>query len=310
MLSIVIPCYNCEKNILPCYASIKRALIFSDINEYEIILINDGSNDDTERVLNNINKEDNRTYIITQENKGVSSARNKGIEVSKGEYISFIDSDDTINEGFYCTYKKNKNGNADIYVCGVNGSIYPKLNGGIKQLTQEKYIDMILHDLNVQGYVWNKIHKKEILNNNNIKFDENVCFMEDKFFNLKYAKKIENIIFTLQNLYNYETQTMSIQGSVEGKITGLKVWNELINDDSFSDYHEEFKKEKFLWMVWLLGHLYAERFPGREKLLRELKNNRTYVDENISKGSRKYIQYRLLLRYPNLVGLIIRRKRG
>ena len=104
MLSIIVPCYNCENTIESCVESILDALRFSKITEYEILLINDGSTDGTKRKLDVLSENDEKVKVYYQQNSGVSSARNKGIDNSVGDYINFIDADDTINEKFYFSF--------------------------------------------------------------------------------------------------------------------------------------------------------------------------------------------------------------
>ena len=91
-ISVIVPVYNTQKYLNECLNS----LINQTFQDIEIICINDGSTDDSLEVLNEFSKKDNRIKIVTQKNSGLSASRNHGIELSKGEYIYFIDSDDYI----------------------------------------------------------------------------------------------------------------------------------------------------------------------------------------------------------------------
>ncbi|WP_455164925.1 glycosyltransferase family 2 protein [Streptococcus sp.] len=307
MLSIIIPCYNCEKSIVKCYESVLKSIKHSSIENYEIIFINDGSSDKTGDILLEISMSNTSVVIINQLNNGVSSARNKGLKVAKGDWISFIDSDDTVNKNFFDVMMAD-NQEADIIVCGVMSKIHPKLNGGEQILDKETYINEILYNLNVFGYVWNKIYRKEIIQNNDIKFLDNVMFMEDKYFNLQCALYVKSVKFIQENLYNYFEPTTSAYGNSEKKATGLFVWDKLIADPMYTDYKDEFKKEKMNYLIWLLGQLYAEKANGREFFLDELKRNKNYINVVLSKLTMKYIQFKLLLISPSLVGWIVRKR--
>ena len=307
MLSIIIPCYNCESTIEACYLSILSSLQYNIIKEYEIILVNDGSSDKTLKKLDKIAKTNEKVKVISQGNKGVSAARNLGISLAKGDWLSFVDSDDTVNEEFY-KMLHGKYIDSDLIVCGVNSSIHPRLTGGIEMIEREQYIEGILYNLNIFGYVWNKLYKREIIQANSIQFLENISFMEDKYFNLEYSLYTNNIKVVLKNLYNYLEPTTSIFGNSDKKQTGLVVWDKLLKDSRFECYSDEFKKEKFKYMIWSLGQMYAEKAKGRELILEELKRERDYVNSIFSKVSSKYIQFKLLLLFPNLVGWIIRIK--
>ena len=115
-VSVVIPVYNVDKYLSCCLNSV----INQTMTDIEIILVNDGSTDNSEEICKEYEKKDSRVVYIKQENKGVSVARNIGKKYSKGEYIIFIDSDDEMNlsmiQKLYCDIKEN---NADIAICGI-----------------------------------------------------------------------------------------------------------------------------------------------------------------------------------------------
>lgn len=309
MLSIVIPCYNCEKTINSCYESILGALFYSKIDDYEILMINDGSKDNTEKILKNITEENSKAKVISQENNGAAAARNLGIDLAKGKYISFIDSDDTIKKEFYKYYEKLKTSDIYIYICGVDRGGNEKKDGSVKIIENtSEYINKILYDLNVYGYSCNKIYRRDIIVDNNLRFPEDIRFMEDTYFNLECALVAKKVMIHNENLYNYFEQATTGFGNSETKYNGYKIWDRLIKEEKFSLYSEELKKNKYSQLIWLLGQMYAEKYLKREELLKELKDNKKYIESIIPKKSPKYIQYILLLINPRLVGYIIRKK--
>ena len=115
LVSVIIPAYNIEDYIGRCLDSI----ISQTYKNLEIIVVDDGSKDHTGEILDNYAKKDRRIKVIHKENGGVSSARNKGIEVAEGDYIGFIDGDDLIEPGMYKTLVDLlEEENADIAHCG------------------------------------------------------------------------------------------------------------------------------------------------------------------------------------------------
>ena len=94
MISVIIPVYNCEKYIKKCIESILN----QTYKDLEVIVIDDGSKDSSLNICNKLMKEDYRLTVIHQENQGVSSARNKGLENAQGEYIVFVDGDDWVED--------------------------------------------------------------------------------------------------------------------------------------------------------------------------------------------------------------------
>ena len=102
-ISFIIPAYNAEKVIEECI----RSIIKIDYNNYEIVVVNDGSTDHTEEIIKSYN--DARLKVITQKNSGVSTARNRGLLEASGEYIAFVDADDTLESKAYETFLKSDN---------------------------------------------------------------------------------------------------------------------------------------------------------------------------------------------------------
>ena len=122
LITIIVPIYNVEKYLRECIESICR----QTYRNIEIILINDGSNDNSAKICDEYKEKDSRIKVIHKENGGVSSARNKGLEIAKGAYITFVDGDDYIDEKYCEKLLKNlKENNVECVLCGFN-RIYEK----------------------------------------------------------------------------------------------------------------------------------------------------------------------------------------
>lgn len=173
-ISVIIPVYNSEKYLKKCIDSILN----QTMKDIEIILINDGSTDRSEEIIDNYIKEDRGNIIkYNQENAGQAVARNKGIELAKGEFISFIDSDDYIDKCMLeDLYNEAKTKQLDIVICDyfedIKGNLIYK-----KQILRE-HTELIKDYILFVAGPCNKIIKTEILKKNNIKFPENI-FYED-----------------------------------------------------------------------------------------------------------------------------------
>jgi len=198
-ISVVIPAYNASKYIVECLDSI----IKQSLQDIEIIVVNDGSIDDTKSILDALALEDKRLKIIHQKNQSVGVARTNGVLVAQGEYIAFVDSDDTINEDMLKTmYEKAQEKNSDIVVCNYN-RVDAKGKILSKAYFSEKYLDFEASlSLKIDPPTWNKIYKKELFLDNNIHFKERV-FCEDLATTMElffFAKQIDNVD---AYLYNY-----------------------------------------------------------------------------------------------------------
>ena len=203
-VSVVIPVYNSEKYIEKCLESV----INQTYKNIEIIIINDGSKDNTGKLVKRYKEKDERIIYLEQKNNGVSSARNKAIQVSSGEYIIFVDSDDTVDKDYVklllSTIEKES---LDIVACGYTDiSVYGiiKLNDFYKDKTLIGKNDFIKYIFTgVGGTLWGKIFKSKIIKENNIKMNEEIFMCEDMLFVLKYATKCTSFGAIKEHLYNY-----------------------------------------------------------------------------------------------------------
>lgn len=215
--SIIIPVYNSAKYIQRCLDSI----IAQDYTDYEIIVVDDGSNDNSYEVISNYiyttGANLSRTgggnslifNIIRQQNAGVSAARNKGLDNANGEWILFVDSDDYLEPNalsiYYSALSKTS---SPLLVSGYNIVKQSRsFNVRFKEVDQkniEKAVDILDYTYhNSIAFIWHKIYRRDIIEKNKIRFNTDFQFGEDSLFNIIYLSKIEDVYFINQKTYNY-----------------------------------------------------------------------------------------------------------
>ncbi len=201
-ISIIIPVYNVEKYIRECLESV----ISQAYENLEIILIDDGSNDKSADICREYSEKDSRIIFVHQDNKGVSAARNKGLELATGEYIGFVDSDDYIDREMYSTLVEllEQNG-ADIAACGYRRLLTDNRLVGVSDGTVSVYdgIEMFrsyVTEAKINPSVWSKLYKRELFDD--IRFIEGIIF-EDKDVVCRTLIKCQKGIFVNKALYTY-----------------------------------------------------------------------------------------------------------
>lgn len=213
LISVIVPVYNVEKYLERCINSILQ----QTYQNIEIILIDDGSIDKSAEICDYYNKKDKRISVIHKKNTGVSSTRNQGLNIAKGKYLICIDSDDWLEKNMIETLYKNINKyDADLSVCNFY------INENKKQYTNDlEKQRLIIEDLEQMyeflfdkskfgGYLWNKLIKKSIIDENNIRFDEKIKVEEDVMFLIKVLKTCKKIVYdSNQILYHYSQRSNS-----------------------------------------------------------------------------------------------------
>lgn len=206
LITIIVPIYNAEKSLDRCIQSILK----QTYKNMQIILINDGSSDNSERICQKYKEIDKRIEIVNQVNLGVSHARNIGLENSKGRYIGFVDADDYIEEEMFETLIKAIEG-VDIAICNYERMMTLEVKKekdkkkDIKNqlLSKNELLEKIQGKNYFQGFLWNKIYKKEIIDKYEITFKEEITICEDLLFNCQYISKINKGRYIDKKLYNY-----------------------------------------------------------------------------------------------------------
>ncbi|WP_026558788.1 glycosyltransferase family 2 protein [Bacillus sp. J37] len=224
-VSVIVPVYNSENYISACIESILN----QTYSKLEIIIVNDGSIDKSEQIIIEYLEKDNRIIYLYQENNGPSEARNKGILSSTGDYLVFIDSDDTVDKR-YIEYllKETIKLDADLVCCGyIDYSKY-----GVKNHTDfninenvslHAFMEMVCKGTG--GVLWGKIFKSEIIVKNNLKMDGNLFMSEDLVFVLQYVSHCKVFAAVQEYLYNYNRLN---QGSISSNISINYINNHII----------------------------------------------------------------------------------
>ena len=211
LISIIVPVYNVEKYLEKCVKSI----IQQTYENIEIILVDDGSKDNSGKICDELEQKDNRIKVIHKENGGLSDARNAGLKIATGKYIGFVDSDDYIQEDMFETlYKLNKENNSDISIV----SYYEIYNEKVISVRDSKKLEILnkidaikelLIDTKIQSYAWNKLFKRELFNN--IEFPTNKNF-EDIATTLLLFERANKIVLLEDPKYYYSRRDDSIVG--------------------------------------------------------------------------------------------------
>lgn len=282
-VSIIVPVYNTSKYLKKCLNS----LIEQTYENIEIIVVDDGSKDNSLEIAKEIAKKDNRIKIYSKENGGLSSARNYGIQKSSGKYIGFIDSDDYASKNMFSTLiEMLEDNNAQIAVCGwylVENDIIRECNfkSERKVLTSEQAMDMLLNHVSFDNFACNKLFDKNLFEN--IKFPEGK-FLEDLYTIYKLINKSDKIVVDSTPLYYYVLHENSITSNL----------NKEVNIETF-DAFENRKNDLLIMYPKLSNKIKSNYFTAcktyfitsinsktkhkdfERKMIRQMRNNIRYV---------------------------------
>lgn len=203
-VSVVIPVYNVERYVGKCLSS----LVEQTFTDFEIIAVNDGSRDSSLAILRRFEERYPFITVISQNNQGLSAARNTGLKLARGEYLCFIDSDDFVSPTFLEElYNACVETQSDIACCYYyfrfveNDFLfeYPFRTKGI--LTRSQAMNKLLRDMQIQSLVWNKMYKRSLFTDNNITFPS-MCF-EDMAVTHKVFGFANQVVVIDRPLYFY-----------------------------------------------------------------------------------------------------------
>lgn len=241
LISIIIPVYNAERYIRRCIESV----LSQTYKEIQVILINDGSTDNTLPILEEYSRSDSRIQLINKDNSGVSKTRNIGIDISDGEYIGFVDADDYLEPEMYeKLYNAIKKTAADVACCGYyqDFDTYKyEISVDDSLLADNKTYYELCGTNNILGQYfrqdirsgigdgnWNKLFRKDIISG--IRYD-NTLYCEDVDFQIKVFEKCKKVVCIKEMLYHYVDNSFSATKKEfnDSKAGALNVVDDVLN---------------------------------------------------------------------------------
>ncbi|EOE6412148.1 glycosyltransferase family 2 protein [Enterococcus hirae] len=300
-ISIIVPVYKVEKYLKKCVDSI-LAQTFSD---FELILVDDGSPDNSGRICDDYAKKDARVRVVHKQNGGLSSARNAGIEVAKGKYLGFVDSDDYIAEDMYeLLYKAIIKEEADLSICGIY-DVYegkdPIIKPTIKKtVTAEEALLLILQGNIISVHAVNKLYKRELFST--IRYPEGK-YHEDSFIIVDLLNQCHKVAIDSEQKYYYYHRLGSIntENFSEKQFEFIEAWEN--NEIKLKDRSQEIKKAahqrvcfaNFLVLDKIIVANVTDR-PETKEIVSYLRHNFRFIMENeIFTKSRKFSTLLLMI---------------
>lgn len=217
-ISVIVPVYNAGYNLKECVSSI----LSQEYQNVEVILVNDGSEDNSLFICRDYERADNRVKVIDGQNAGVSCARNKGIEASTGEYIAFVDADDIVSKNIYVKLINKAKSGFDMVFCNYKEFSENGYCADVDQITLlgPDCVDsrtLISHLISISkdatfGCVWRTLFRASLIKDNSISFASGLTMAEDLQFLLKCLKYTEQIGLCPESLYYYRVSNQSMTG--------------------------------------------------------------------------------------------------
>lgn len=308
LISVIVPVYKAEAYLDECVTSI----LGQTYRNLELILVDDGSPDNSGAMCDAWARRDTRVRVIHQQNAGPGAARNTGIEAARGTYLAFVDSDDTVSRVFLSTLHEAI-GKTQLAVCGLQSeeetvAVLDRETVDIDtfRATPSKYVATVYVNM-----CYNKLYKTEILQQKKICMDTTMRWMEDLCFVTQYLLQCQQISIVPDVLYYYRKNDSSImhtfaEGTARDAARGMKAQECL-----FLPQNELSPREADFFLTWKYGSIqavlryilaYAPAFSVMRKeigeLLREPVMERVYTDETLCrKLGRKKLVYGWLARH-------------
>ena len=267
LLSIIVPAYNEAESI----SRLIDSIVNQKFKNYELILINDGSTDNTYDIMINYSKKYNNIVVINKPNTGRGDTRNSGIKIANGEYITFADADDYYASNFFETIiPELKNGGFELLVFNA---YFNDSNGNFKsEINEKQKSSNFLEKNGVKKYLrgdfcnklgnapWNKIYLKSVIDKYDLKYEPDKASGQDLVFNVLYAAKINKYRYINKKLYYYQC---NIRAYTFTNVNTLKKYQEIISEnlkyyDIFSKICIDNNVDDYLSYI---GLFFLRRFP-------------------------------------------------
>lgn len=212
MVTVIIPVYNGERWLAECINTLNKQTIFDQL---DIIFVDDGSTDSSGKIIDEYAGKNSNVRGIHISNHGVSYARNVGLDAAKGEYIAFLDVDDTLDDDYYDTLLSNMENDCDI-VCGGYIVEYPENHCKCSPSTMSYYasskcVEAYLSSKEMDPNIWDKLYRSSLLSD--IRFNTELVQSEDRYFCFQCVKKAKKIKLIPEAKYHYRMNEASAMHS-------------------------------------------------------------------------------------------------
>lgn len=314
LVTIVIPVYNVEKYIRKCIESL-QSQTYSNI---EMIVVNDGTKDNSLNIVKEMATFDNRIKIISQENQGLSMARNTGIQNANGEYICFVDSDDFVHKDYVKLLLENVIENdADIGVCDFwyideTGKTWSRKEKKKKVYSNIEAIkDILTNEQDTEVMTWNKLYKTSLFRDNSIYFPKGKLH-EDNFTTYKLYYYANKIVLKPDKLYYYLQRKTSIMGKKFNTrrldiLQAVEETKKFIQDKEI-ELKQEIEFYKLMTQINLLNNMIRDGFKQTERyqMVEKIKKDKAIYKKNKYINKKTKIALSLLIGKGNLYAFSIR----
>ena len=297
-VSVIVPVYNVEKYITRCLTS----LVKQTIDDLEIILVNDGSTDNSEKVIRQFKKDYKNIIYVKKENGGLSSARNFGLIYATGEYVAFLDSDDYVDRSIYQKmYEKAKATNSDYVECDFIWK-YPdneKIDVGFRYKDKKEMFEK------ARVVAWNKLIKREIIINNKLEFPVGLYYEDVEFF-YKLLPYINNFSFVEEPLIYYVQRGNSIVNKQDARTKQIfKVLDNVINYYKKIGLYNEYETQiEYTYARILLCSSLKRMLQIPDKVTRSLLLTETW--QNLNSKFPNWKQNKLLKKNNTVNGIFMK----
>lgn len=315
-VSIIIPVYNAEKHIRRCIESVLK----QDFVDFELILMNDGSKDSSGEICDEYAKNDSRIIVIHKENTGVSDTRNQAISMARGEYLQFLDSDDwIIPEATGLLVRMADEHQCDMVIADFYRVVGERLSqkGQIREnevLTREAFaMEMMENPADFYyGVLWNKLYKKNLIQEHRLFMDKDISWCEDFIFNMEYIRHVTKVYALHVPIYYYVktpgslvSQGTSISKTIQMKRMVFKCYKEFYKDVFGEEDYEKIRFQVYRFLIDAAGDGSAGFIFMTNTM--KLGDERISVSANVADGEGilfdAYREFKLLDRYLETVAI-------
>lgn len=315
-VSVIVPVYNVQEKLRRCIESILR----QDFSNFELLLMDDGSKDESGKVCDEYAAKDSRIYVLHKENSGVSDTRNQAIRLARGEYLQFVDSDDWLTpEATGLLVSTMEKQGCDLVISDFYRVVGERLahKGDIQEdglLTRKEFAAYMIENPAdyYYGVLWNKLYKKSIIEKHKLIMDKEINWCEDFLFNMEYIRHVESVYALHVPIYYYVktkgslvSQGSSIAKTIQMKRKVFKCYNEFFRD-VFNE--EDYEKNRYQVYQFLIdaagdGMVPPSILPGSMKLGDERISISLGATEGAGFLFEAYRERKLLDRYLETVAL-------